>query len=214
MENENYKKNISLSRYLLYENDKSKILEMIYQLDKQLKFLHSKHFYVQNLNAEAILYNEDETFSFSSIIRNSYDEEKNIKNNILKFTQLSLGIYAFVSFPQNVFTDYSKLDEEFIYNNYLMIREFVPYAADYYDSIIIDKRYSYYSDYIDRMKERESSSNKRGNSLIKATTAGKLYSDDSNNKAAFSNVAFYPLILFMFVLFSIISYFVFNFLRG
>ena len=199
MENENYKKNISLSRYLLYENDKSKILEMIYQLDKQLKLLHSKHFYVQNLNAESILYNEDETFSF---------------NNILKFTQLSLGIYAFVSFPQNVFTDYSKLDEEFIYNNYLMIREFVPYAADYYDSIIIDKRYSYYSDYIDRMKERESSSNKRGNSLIKATTAGKLYSDDSNNKAAFSNVVFYPLILFMFVLFSIISYFVFNFFRG
>ena len=62
MENENYKKNISLSRYLLYENDKSKILEMIYQLDKQLKLLHSKHFYVQNLNAESILYNEDETF--------------------------------------------------------------------------------------------------------------------------------------------------------
>lgn len=214
MENENYKKNISLSRYLLYENDKSKILEMIYQLDKQLKLLHSKHFYVQNLNAEAILYNEDETFSFSSIIRNSYDEEKNIKNNILKFTQLSLGIYAFVSFPQNVFTDYSKLDEQFIYNNYLMIREFVPYAVEYYDSVIIDKRYSYYSDYIDRMKERESSSNKMGNSLIKATTAGKLYSDDSNNKAAFSNVVFYPLILFMFVLFSIISYFVFNFFRG
>ena len=202
---------ISLARYLMYENDKSKILEAIYMLDKELKRIHSKNMYVPVMSAETIVYNSDDTFSFKNVYRIPFNKEECISYNILKFTQLSLGVYAHLATDGAAFADYTKLDKSFIYQNYPVIREFIPYGKEYYDTVLVDERYGYYSDYLDKKRLEESSVRGNSNRLVKATAAGRVYSDE---KAAFSEVSFYPLICIMFVIFAIISYFVFVGFRG
>ena len=66
---------ISLARYLMYENDKSKILEAIYMLDKELKRIHSKNMYVPVMSAETIVYNSDDTFSFKNVSLKNWDRK-------------------------------------------------------------------------------------------------------------------------------------------
>lgn len=197
---------ISFSRYLMYEDDKSKILEAIYVLDRQMKILHSKSMYIPVMSAENILYNSDDTFSFKNVAKIPFDKEECVKTNITKFTHLSLGIYASLAVDKTSFADYTKLDKDFIYQNYPVVRELIPYGKEYYDSIIVDESYGYFSDYLDKKRLEESSAKGSSNQLVKATAAGKVYSDE---KAAFSEVSFYPLVAVLFISFAIISYFVF-----
>lgn len=198
---------ISFSRYLMYEDDKSKILEAICILDKEMKRLHSKNMYVPVISAENVVYNADDTFSFKNVSRIPFDKEECIKSNIIKFTHLSLGVYASLAVDKTSFADYTKLDKEFIYQNYPIIREFVPYGKEYYDGVVIDESYGYFSDYLDKKRLEESSAKGSSNQLVKATAAGKVYSEE---KAAFSEVSFYPLVAVLFISFALICYFVFT----
>lgn len=198
---------ISLTRYLMYEDDKSKILEAIYVLDREMKKLHSKNMYIPVLSAENIVYNADDTFSFKNVSRIPFDREECIKSNIIKFAHLSLGIYASLAVDKTSFADYTKLDNEFIYQNYPIVGEFIPYGKEYYDMIIVDESYSYFSDYLDKKRLEESSAKGSSNQLVKATAAGKIYSEE---KMAFSEVSFYPLVAVLFIFFALICYFVFT----
>ena len=197
---------ISLARYLMYEDDKSKILEGIYMLNRQMKKLHSKNMYIPSISAENIVYNADDTFSFKNVENIPFDKEECIKSNIIKFTHLSLGIYASLTMDKTCFTDYTKLDKEFICDNYHIVREFIPYGKEYYDRIIVDEDYGYFCDYLDKKRLEDASAKETSNQLVKSTAAGKLYTDE---KAAFSEVSFYPLVAVLFVSFAIICYFVF-----
>lgn len=206
---------ISINRYLMYENDKSRLLEMIYILDKELKRIHMQGYYVDGLNSGTIIYNEDGTFSFTNIMRNSFDKDINIRRNILDFAKLSLGVYVFASLPQTNFNDYTKLKDEYVYENFKALKEFIPIGSDYYESVIVDERYTYYSDFVDRLRNTNSATmgNSSSHTKVYSTPAGKLYSGEDNN-SGFSSVAFYFIITIMFVLFSVASYVLFITIRG
>ena len=201
---------ISFGRYLMYENDKSKILEAIYILDAQMKELHLNNMYLPIINAENILYNADNTFSFKNISKIPYDKNECVKSNIIKFSHFSLGVYASLAVDKTSFADYTKLNNDFIYQNYPILREMIPYGKEYYDNIVVDQNYSYYSDFLDSKAKNEASSS-LSNKLVKATAAGKVYSDE---KAGFSDIAFYPVMCTIFIIFAIICYFVITGFRG
>lgn len=206
---------ISINRYLIYENDKSRLLEMIYILDKELKHIHMQGYYVAGLNSGTIIYNENGSFAFTNIMKNSFDKDFNIKRNVLDFVKLSLGIYIFASLPQTTFNDYTKLKDEYVYENFKALKEFIPIGSDYYESVIVDKRYTYYSDFVDRLRNTNSTIMENSNSHTKvySTPAGKLYSGEDNN-LGFSSVAFYFIITIVFILFSVASYILFITIRG
>lgn len=199
----------TLRQYLTYNRDINEVSNICYNLDRQLKYLHSQHYYVSKLNSDNILCENNAsssgytTFTFSSIAK-CHDVNQNIHDNIVDLAKLAIGIYISL---ENGFCDYTALDISQIRGSFDDIKTFIP-NSDYYEKVIVDDDTSmYYSDYLHRLS---SSSKTNAIQKVKATNQGKIYGYDDIEDAAFIRIIFYPVMIVSFITVAILLYVIFQ----
>lgn len=183
----------TLRQYLTYNKDPNEVEGIFINLDKQLKYLHSNGYCVNELNSDSILLEQSKytssdnqsVFMFSSISR-SNDIEKDYSSNIIDLSKLAIGAYIST---ENGFCDYSQLSTDYIKKYFGEISSYLP-NPDYFSDIIMRSELSYYSDFI-----KKESGNSKSNSIQKAKTNeyGKMYARE--DEAAFVQLVFYPVII-------------------
>lgn len=210
---------ISLKKYLASEQDTSKMLEGINSLDRQLKYLHNNNYYVTSINSYDVVFsvnNNKEYFGFSKIDRipKNCNKDKLIEENIKSLAELSLGVYVYLAMGSgNYFYDYTEISKKYpsyIKDNYLSIRSAIPYGAEYYDSVILDGKYSYFSDYVKMLNDE--SKRERGNStiLVKSTPTGRALTE--REESAFVSAIFYPIVIICVLVCIIMVYLLYKYL--
>ena len=202
--------------FLQEEHDSSKILEVIYSLDRQLKYLHSKGFYAVDINFKNIVLNENNDFGFLYIdkIPNNVSKDFYINSNITDMVHFAFGSYVFLSSYEAGYVssidsfDYTMIAKQypgFIKEHYDFIRTSIPAEeeyASYYDNVLVGE-FGYFSDFIDK-RSKESQSNKNtALTMVKATQVGKALSSEDD---AFVEVLFYPIIGICISILSIVIY--------
>lgn len=189
----------TLKSNIIKNQDYDSAYEGIISLDRQLKYIHSRGYYVTSLNTRDIVYND--YYGFNEMDRNYSNKEENIRKNIKDFVKLSLGIYVSLDVGGNIVYDYTKYDDDFIIENYKEgIRPSIKEeCVEYYDRIISSKLFGgvedtdflYLYDYNNNNKKDRFSS-KQSASLVKATQTGKRMTEISND--AFMKTAFFPIL--------------------
>lgn len=206
---------ITLKDFILKDSDNSKITEVIASLDRQLKYLHSKGYYVESMGFNDVVVNDYQDFGFTRISRmdKNQNNESTIKGNIKSLVLLSLGSYALSNSVNDGYVsntewfDYNEIDKRdpsFVSNNYDFIRTTIPYGTDYYDDVINNGNIYYFSDYI-AQKSRESNGKGNSRSLVYATAAGRALSE-KNKESAFVKISFYPIIIGCFLMIGFVIY--------
>ena len=185
----------TLRQYLTYNKDENEIDKIFMDLDRQLKHLHKKGYYVSELNSDTILLEKNKVdtssdhslFSFASIAK-SRNKEVDFSDNITDLSKLAIG--AFLSFG-NGFSDYSQLDTNYLKKYFNEIAVYIPNNEYFANVILNDDTSSYYSDYVNN----QIGSNSKGKAVqkMKATEYGKMYTRD--DEAAFVQIVFYPVII-------------------
>lgn len=178
----------TLRQYLTYNKDSDLIDDIFLKLDNQMKYLHGKGYFVSELNSDTILLDEsydEPAFVFSAISKSS-NKEQNFKKNIVDLSKLAIG--AFIS-SENGFCDYTKMSDNYLKRYFNEISYYLPHP-NYFESVLVEGRFSYYSDYV-----RSQGGNSKSNSMVKTKTNeyGKLYA--SNEEAAFIKIVFYPVVI-------------------
>lgn len=181
-------KSETLRQYLTYNKDSDLIDDIFLKLDNQMKYLHGKGYFVSELNSDTILLDEsydEPTFVFSAISKSS-NKEQDFKKNIVDLSKLAIG--AFIS-SENGFCDYTKMSDNYIKRYFNEISYYLPHP-NYFESVLVEGRAGYYSDYV-----RIQGENSKSNSMVKTKTNeyGKLYA--SNEEAAFIKIVFYPVVI-------------------
>jgi len=184
----------TLRQYFVYNKDFSEVDQIFYNLNSQLKYLHSRGYCVAELNSDTILLDTNKNnsptnhseFSFSMIVR-TQDPQKDFAKNIKDLSKLAIG--AFISI-ENGFCDYSKLDAIYINKYFDEMADFIP-NSEYFRNVIINNDTTmYYSDFVNNKN-----SNAKSNSMqkLKATEYGKMYVPDEEK--AFVRIVFYPVLI-------------------
>ena len=190
----------TLRQYLTYNKETNEIEQIFYNLDNQLKYLHSQGYYVGKLNSDTILLetnrnslqNGQTLFMFSTIAK-SKNIDKDISNNIIELSKLAIG--AFIS-RENGFSDYSGLDASYLRKYFDEMAFYIP-NSEYYRNVIIDNDTTmYYSDFVNS-KISEGKNNSR--QMIKSNNYGKMYVQDE--EAAFIKIIFYPILIITVITF-------------
>ena len=181
-------KSETLRQYLTYNKDSDLIDDIFLKLDNQMKYLHGKGYFVSELNSDTILLDEsydEPAFVFSAISKSS-NKEQDFKKNIVDLSKLAIG--AFIS-SENGFCDYTKMSDNYIKRYFNEISYYLPHP-NYFESVLVEGRAGYYSDYV-----RIQGENSKSNSMVKTKTNeyGKLYA--SNEEAAFIKIVFYPVVI-------------------
>ncbi len=203
----------TFQQFLMEEHDSSKLLEVVYSLDRQLKYLHSKGYYAKSVDFNTIMKNENNDYGFMYVDQLPRENsDLYIKGNIDSIAKISLGAFVYVaSYELGYVGDISSFNYErisrqnpdYIKQNYDFIRSSIPAVdefGDYYDGIM-DGKYEYFSDYVDR-KSKSSQNKSSALTMVKSTAIGRAYSDDD----AFIKILFYPIILACVSALSIIIY--------
>lgn len=184
----------TLRQYLTYNKDTNEMEQIFYNLDSQLKYLHSNGFYVRDLNSDTIFLEENKNYShngqsvfmFSSIAKSS-NIDKDITSNIKNLSKLAIG--AFISID-NGFCDYTNLDNNYIKKYFDEMSYYIP-NSEYFRSIVTENDViMYYSDFIS-----QKNSGGKGNAVqkVKANSYGKMYVNDE--EAAFVQIVLYPVLI-------------------
>lgn len=184
----------TLRQYLTYNKDANEMEQIFYNLDSQLKYLHSNGFYVKDLNSDTIFLEENKNYShngqsvfmFSSIAKSS-NIDKDITSNIKNLSKLAIG--AFISID-NGFCDYTNLDNNYIKKYFDEMSYYIP-NSEYFRSIVTENDViMYYSDFIS-----QKNSGGKGNAVqkVKANSYGKMYVNDE--EAAFVQIVLYPVLI-------------------
>ena len=155
-------------------------------------------------------------FGFSKIDRipKNCNKDKLIEENIKSLAELSLGVYVYLAMGSgNYFYDYTEISKKYpsyIKDNYLSIRSAIPYGAEYYDSVILDGKYSYFSDYVKMLNDE--SKRERGNStiLVKSTPTGRALTE--REESAFVSAIFYPIVIICVLVCIIMVYLLYKYL--
>lgn len=163
-----------------------------------LKYYHENNKVVTSFNPKDIYYDTNKSiFNFEKVVDItpyvSDSKEQAILNNIS-----DLATFAFCSYLRGYDPKNGLLHKDVIANEFnKFVGNFNPDDVDYYRSVLVDSHNTktlppivYYSDYVLR-KEQEKNGNGMGNnpSLIKATMAGKLMSDETK-EAGFGSTFF------------------------
>lgn len=184
----------TLRQYLTYNRDTNEIAQIFYNLDNQLKYLHRKGIYVNELNSDTIFLEENKNnsndnqavFMFSTLAK-SKNIEKDISNNVVDFSKLAIG--AFISID-NGFCDYTNLDNNYIKKYFDEMACYIPDAEYFRDVVINNDTTVYYSDFINNKNMGG-----KGNAvqMIKSNAYGKMYVND--DESAFVQIVLYPVLI-------------------
>lgn len=207
---------VSLKKNITFDKDYSKALEGLRSLDRQLEYLHSNNYYVSKLDADSIIYTNCYGFDEISKIDKSNRAEL-VNKNVKDLVKLSLGIFVSLDVEGNIFYDYTKLDDNFIVQNYYSIRPSIKYGVDYYDNIVNSKLFNgigeintlYFNRAIEDITDKKEG---RGNSvrMVKATPTGIALTELKD--AAFVKTFFYPVIIISVLIVMFISYMLYTYL--
>lgn len=200
--------------FLQEEHDSSKLLEVLYSLDKQLKYLHSKGYYVNNINFDSIIKNEENVFKFMYVDKLPADNSNlYVKGNIDSLAKVSLGAYVYITSYEfgyvgdiNSF-DYEKISRQnpdYVVQNYEFIRSSIPAAdefGEYYDGVI-DGQFGYFCDFVDKKRMASQQNKSSAITMVKSTAIGRAYRDDD----AFIAILYYPILIVCVSILSIVIY--------
>lgn len=181
--------------FLLHSNEDS-IENMHYLLDKTLKYIHSKGFYVIDFNFSEIL-TDGKSAQFKEISRIPNGNKDTVKRNNIFILACQI-IKKYNEFPMNVSIDFLK-------EKFTEYKELMPLnVKEYFVGVMANNEILYYSDYDDKKLE---DGNQRENSrtLGKNTQAGRLM---SNDEAAYASTLILPAILTLVFLTALITYFI------
>ena len=203
----------TFQQFVIEEHDSSKILEVIYSLDRQLKYLHSKGYYATSIDFQSIMKNDNNDFGFVYVEKLPKENvDLYIKGNIDSLAKISLGAFVYVaSYDLGYVGDINSFNYEricrqnpdYLKQNYNFIRSSIPATddfGDYYDAIL-DGKYDYFSDFVDR-KSKNSQNKSSAITMVKSTAVGRAYKDDD----AFIRILFYPILLVCVSVLSILVY--------
>lgn len=184
----------TLRQYLTYNKNADEIEQIFYNLDNQLKYLHIRGIYVNELNSDTIFLEKNKNdsddnqavFMFSSLAK-SKNIEKDASNNIVDFSKLAIG--AFISID-NGFCDYTNLDSNYIKKYFDEMSYYIP-NEEYFRDVVMDNNTTiYYSDFINNKK---TGGKGNSNQMIKSTAYGKMYVND--DESAFVQIVLYPVLI-------------------
>ena len=184
----------TLKEHFTYNLDPDQAREIF-----RLKELHSQGKYA-DITSETIGFVED--YDFLRVYKGSNEELR--KKNIESLAKLAVGTYF--SLPSGTFYDYSCFPTENLRNYFDSIESNIPvvYPEDsYYREVLVNGNMWYYNDYLNTIKKQ---SQGKGNNrvLTYSTPQGKAMTN--KEEAAFVNLAFYPIIVSLFVILSYMIY--------
>ena len=214
----------TLREYFTYNND-CDISSIFYILSRKLKIIHENKMVVPVIDANHILC--DNGFSFDRMqLPNNIEEDK--ENNVLSLAKLFLGAYISAS---TGFYDFSHTNDAWFVENMDDIAKVVSsenYFQGYFNQVLLEKKCTYYCDYIDQIKRTQNSGIENTNQRRKVlrTSAGGITHENSNfndnlifddlanitnKKSAFINHLYYPalflsLLLVGFVIYTCVKY--------
>lgn len=183
----------TLKEHFTYNLNPDQAREIFIKLDSRLKELHSEGKYA-DITSETIGFVED--YDFLRVYKGSNEELR--KKNIESLAKLAVGTYF--SLPSGTFYDYSCFPTENLRNYFDSIESNIPvvYPEDsYYREVLVNGNMWYYNDYLNTIKKQAQG---KGNNrvLTYSTPQGKAMTN--KEEAAFVNLAFYPIIISLFVI--------------
>jgi len=193
----------TLNQFLNYNKDPEFIRDLFILLDNQLQLIHSKGYSV-DINSSSII-NENGDFGFSKIYRGTTHES--IRNNIVDLAKLAVGTYF--SLPTGTFVDYTHLPTEYIKDNFDVISDSILKAApndDYYKEVLVNGSIDYYNNYLMGLKQNNSQSKANSNNRILSYSTPQGRAMTNNDESAFISVAFYPIVISLFIILSYMIY--------
>ena len=208
------KNNINLGMLLQQGIDAGTVEKMFLELDKQLKYIHSRNFCVGEINYSTIVENEQGMITFLEIIRIDDLQSKNeiINRNLGDLVKTVLGAYVYIlsretglSIPLN-YTNYveiTKKDPNYIRDNYENIKGALPNnnSEAFFNSLIFDNKMEYYSDYLNKLNLNNISGKETSRKLVKTTVAGQYMGNETDEKiAAFISNMTYPILAMCFII--------------
>ena len=141
--------------------DQNEIDQIFLQLDKELKYLHSKNYYVYIINYNTIVKNDEEVPTFLEIYKFNFSQNKQqiMDENIDDLNKTILGAYVYnisiqsgLSIPLDYvnYVEISKHSPDYISSNFERIKMSIPNyeEKELFYSNYIQGELSYYSDYI------------------------------------------------------------------
>ncbi len=191
----------TLKDSLLYEQDLDLVPEMFEKMFRELKIIHSNGMIVPNINSEEIVFGGSMLFKTIKQPTN-FDEQK--RKNILSLSKIMIGTYLSL---ETGFRDFSAVDDKWFIDNFETIFNTMNYKdfdKEYFESVFLDGKNYYYSDYLDRKRQGESlqgNSNIQGYKKVLRTAGSSLYEDLSDEeitvkeKNANLQTAFNPLLI-------------------
>lgn len=189
----------TLGKYFTYNQDPEQARDIFIKLDNQMKSLHSEGKYI-DINSNTIGLNDDWSF-----LRTSKGLTPELRQaNIESLAKLAVGTYF--SLPSGTFYDYSSFPTDNLRSYFDSIESNIPIAHpddNYYREILVNGNMWYYNDYLNKLNKH---SQGKGNSrvLTYSTPQGKAMTN--NDESAFVNIAFYPIIISLFIVLSYMIY--------
>lgn len=184
---------------------------LFYRIDNTMKDLHKNGIYITNFDPNSIIIGDDKIVFKNLNYYNTANRSSNIVNNIYSLAALTVGAYIGYIGPIHSEKYRTYLKDNFNDYSYLFKKEDIPY----YEDVLKEGHYSYYSDYVNKLDNNQvlsGNSNSRQKSY--STQAGRAFtnSDDVGN-AAFMNILLIPAMIsfvtiIMIVTFSLLNLFV------
>lgn len=189
----------TLGKYFTYNQDPEKARDIFIKLDSKMKSLHSEGKYI-DINSNTIGISEDCDF-----LRTSKGLTPELRQaNIESLAKLAVGTYF--SLPSGTFYDYSNFPTENLRNYFDSIESNIPIAYPddiYYREVLINGNMWYYNDYLDNLKKH---SQGKGNNRVLSYSTPQGRAMSSKDESAFVNIAFYPIIISLFMVLSYMIY--------
>ena len=192
----------NLGQYFVYNNDPEQARDVFISLDNQLKLIHEKG-YTVDINSSSIIY--ENGFGFSKFYAGLTEETR--RKNIEDLAKLAVGTYF--SIPTGTFSDYTHLPNEYIRDNFDIMESNILKVNpndDYYREVLVNGNISYYNDYLKQLKlsNPQGKANESSRVLSYSTPQGRAMAN--KDEAAFINLAFYPIIISLFIVISYMIY--------
>jgi len=189
----------TLDKYFTYNPDLEKARDIFIKLDYKMKELHADGKYI-DISASMIGIDEDCVF-----LRTSKGLTEQLRaENIESLSKLAVGTYF--SLPSGTFYDYSKFPTDSLRSYFDSIESNIPIISsndNYYREVLMNGNMWYYSDYLNHLnKQAQGKGNNRV--LTYSTPQGKAMTN--KEEAAFINIAFYPIIVSLFIVLSYMIY--------
>lgn len=183
---------MNLKEWLSIHKDPNELRSLFYQLDRRMKYIHEKGYYISKFNLEKIEITQQFVDFLELYPLDKAEWQKDIDSNI--YTMACLEVASYSNFL-NLF------HPQFFTEHFDEFKPFLPKDdVPYYKRIFQDKKYSYFSDYVSLVEEQRKKqnteeppnaiSNTNQRSYVKATSVGKMYSGDETNlnSSAYINI--------------------------